>query len=53
MILSELDIEYVDRKEIKEKVIVDWLVEAPMTTNHPMLTDFLDKSIFHMDVANE
>ena len=53
MILSEFNIEYVDRKAIKGQVIVDQLVEAPIQDDHPMLVDFLDEAIFHMDIANE
>lgn len=53
MILSEFDIEYVDKKEIKGQVIVDQLVEASMKDDHPMLLDFLDEAIFNMDIANE
>ena len=52
MILSEFDIEYVDRKVIKGQVITDQLENAPMTDDHPMLIEFLDEYIFNMDIAN-
>ena len=50
MILSEFDIEYVDRKVIKGKLIEDQLAEVD---DHPMLIKFLDEAIFNMDIANE
>ena len=53
MILSEFDIEYVDRKAIKGQVIADQLAEAPIQDDHPMLIDFPDEAIFHVDIANE
>ena len=53
MILSEFDIEYVDKNAIKGQVIVDQLVEEPVEDDHPMLIDFLDEAIFNMDIANE
>ena len=53
MILSEFDIEYVDRKAIKGQVIADQLAKAPIQDDHPMIVDFLDEAIFHMDIANE
>ena len=52
MILSEFDIEYVDRREIKGKVIIDQLVEENIEDDHPMLIDFPDKSIFNIDIDN-
>lgn len=39
MILIEFDIEYLDKKAIKGKVVVDQLVEAPMTDDRPMLIE--------------
>ena len=53
MILSEFDIEYVDRKAIKGHVIANQLAEAPIQDDHPMLIDFPDEAIFHVDIANE
>lgn len=41
MILSEYDIEYVDHKEMKVKVIVDQLTYSPIVTYHPLVVDFL------------
>jgi len=38
MILSEFDIQYVDRKAIKGQVIVDQLAAAPITYIHSMDT---------------
>lgn len=40
MILSEFDIEYVDRKVIKGHVIFDQLIDAPMESSNPILVDF-------------
>ncbi|GLJ28700.1 hypothetical protein SUGI_0565680 [Cryptomeria japonica] len=45
MILSEFDIEYVDRKAIKGKVIADQLGEAPLQDDHPLQVEFLDVDI--------
>ena len=53
MILSEFDIEYVDRKEIKGQVIADQLAEALVQDDHPMSVDFPNEAIFNMDIANE
>ena len=53
MILSEFDIEYVDKKAIKGQVIADQLSKAPIEDNHPMLIDFPNEDIFNMDIANE
>lgn len=46
MILSEYDIEYVDRKAIKGQVIVDQFADASMKVDHPLISDFPDESIF-------
>ena len=53
MNLREFDIEYVDRKLIKGKVLADQLAEAPMIDDHPMLIDFPDEAIFNMDIGNQ
>ena len=45
MILSEFDIEYVERKAIKGKSIAYQLAEAPITDHQPRYIDFLDESI--------
>ena len=45
MILSEFDIEYVEHKAIKGKVITDQLVEAPIMDHQPLHINFLDESI--------
>lgn len=49
MILSEFDIKYVERKEIKGKAIADQLTDALVIDNHPLITKFLDESIFNME----
>lgn len=46
MILSEFDIEYIDRKTIKGQIIVDQLAEALIQDSHPLLIDFPDESMF-------
>lgn len=38
MHLSEFDIEYVDRKAIKDQVFADQLAKAPLLGDHPILT---------------
>ena len=45
MILSEFDIKYVKCKAIKGNVILDQLVDAPITNHQPLHIDFLDESI--------
>lgn len=50
MILSEYDIEYVDCKAIKGQVIADQLADAPLKVDHPLIFDFLDESIFFIDM---
>lgn len=52
MILCEFDIEYVDRKVIKGKIIADQLSEAPMQDHHPMLIDFPDDSVFTITTSS-
>lgn len=49
MILSEHDIEYIDWKVIKGHVIVDQLTNTLVTIDHPLISDFLDESIFFID----
>lgn len=45
MILSGLDIHYIDRRAIKGQAIADQLIEAPLQDNHPIHTEFLDTYI--------
>lgn len=45
MILSNFEIEYVDRKAIKGRVIADQLVEAPLHDDIPLHIEFLDADI--------
>lgn len=46
MMLSEFDIEYVDKKYIKGQVIANQLAYAPMINNSLIVSEFLDESIF-------
>lgn len=48
MILTEFDIEYVERKSIKEQVIADQLVDSLLEDNQPLNIEFLDESIMHL-----
>lgn len=48
MILSEFDIEYVDRKAIKGQAIVDQLEDALMIDDVPLSSEFPDESILTM-----
>lgn len=48
MILSELDIQYVDDKAIKGQAISNQLTKAPIQDDHPFLFDFPDDSIFNI-----
>lgn len=45
MILSEFNIEYVDRKSIKGQAIANQLADAPMIDDAPLASEFLDESI--------
>jgi len=51
MLLSEFDIEYVDRKAIKGQVLADQLADAPLTDDSPLSFEFPDESIFHVNTA--
>lgn len=48
MILSEFDIQYVDRRAIKGQVIADQLAEAPLQDHHPMHIAFPDADIMNI-----
>lgn len=48
MILSEFDIEYIERKSIKGQAIVDQLAEAPLTDHQPLHITLSDDSILHL-----
>jgi hypothetical protein len=45
MLLSEFDIQYVNRKAIKGQVIANHLANAPLVIDHPLVTDFLDEHL--------
>ena len=45
MVLSDFDIQYVDCKAIKGKVITDQLANAPIQSSLPLNIDFPDESI--------
>ena len=42
MLLSEFDIQYIDRKAIKGQAIADHLVDAPLVVDHPLIMKFPD-----------
>lgn len=46
MLLSEFDIEYMDRKEIKGKVIADQLVDTPLVDAYPLVIEFPNEEVF-------
>lgn len=46
MILTEIDIEYAEHKEIKGQVITDQLIEAPIYAKNHLTSKFTDKSMF-------
>lgn len=50
MILSEFDIEYVDRKEIKGQVIADHLAENPLTSTQTIQVEFPNFAIVNIEV---
>ena len=45
MLLSEFDIQYIDRKAIKGQVIADHLVDAPLVADHPLMVEFPDEHL--------
>ena len=45
MVLSEFDIQYVERKAIKGQAIADQLADAPMQSSLPLNIDLPDESI--------
>ena len=45
MLLSEFDIQYTDRKAIKDQAIVDHLAEAPLVVDHPLIMEFPDEHL--------
>lgn len=49
MLLSEFDIQYVDRKDIKGQAIADNLADAPMVDAYPLVMEFLDEHIFMIE----
>lgn len=51
MILSEFDIEYVDRKAIKGQAIADQLEDAPMIDDVPLQSEFPNESILTISPA--
>ena len=50
MILSEFDIEYVDRKAIKGRAIADQLENVPIESSNPIPVDFLDMHILQTEL---
>lgn len=48
MVLTEFDIEYVERRAIKEQVIANQLAEAPLEDDQPLHIEFPDESIMHL-----
>lgn len=46
MLLTKYDLEFVNQRYIKWKVIVNRLVEAPLHDSQPLALDFLDDPIF-------
>lgn len=51
MILSEFDIQYVDRRAIKGQVIADQLAEALLQDDHPMHIEFPNTNALTMTVT--
>ena len=51
MILSEFDIEHVNRKAIKGHAIVDQLENAPIEISNPILADFPNMHILQIELV--
>ena len=45
MLLSEFDIQYIDRKAIKGQAIIDHLADAPLVVDHPLIMEFPDEHL--------
>ena len=45
MLLSEFDIQYIDRKAIKGQAIADHLEDAPLVAEHPLIIEFPDEHL--------
>ena len=45
MLLSEFDIQYIDRKAIKGQAIADHLADAPLVADHPLIMEFPDEHL--------
>ena len=45
MLLSEFDIQYINRKAIKGQAIADHLADAPLVVDHPLIMEFLDEHL--------
>ena len=45
MLLSEYEIQYIDRKAIKGQTIADHLEDAPLVVDHPLIMEFLDEHL--------
>ena len=45
MLLSEFDIQYVDRKAIKGQAIIDYLVDAPLVDAYPLVMELPNEHI--------
>lgn len=53
MLLSEFDIEYVDRKAIKGQTIANKLVDTPLQGDHPLIEKFPDDSIMSITQSTQ
>lgn len=52
MLLRKFDIEYIDHKEIKGKIITNHLVNAPLVDAYPLLAEFFDEEVFTVAETN-
>lgn len=49
MILSQFDIQYIERRAIMGQVIADQLAKAPLQDHQPIQVDFLDRDILNIN----
>ena len=52
MVLSEFDIEYIDRKSIKGQVIADQLADAPLFDSYPIHAEFPNSETMTLIIQN-
>ena len=53
MLLSKFDLEFISQKSIKGQVIANQLVESPLPSDHPLIIELPDDSVFSVSKVEE